>query len=91
MNSSNWPSPMYFHSSVGKALQRQRRVHGFESRRGPDIVCLFVFVVLFCLFVRLFVFRVNLQLLKLHLPLRRSYLPLNLFSAVHMVFILDIL
>ena len=73
--------PMCLHSSVGKALQRTRRDHGFESRRGADIVFFFVFVflffiLLFCLFA---FFRINLQLFKLHLPLRRSYLHLNLF------------
>ena len=65
MNLTNLPSPMCLHSSVGKAVQRQRSDHVFESRRGPDIVCLFfvvvvvVVVVLFCftcLFVCFFFF-----------------------------------
>ena len=33
-SSYEWPAPVWLDSSVGRALHRYRRGHGFESRSG---------------------------------------------------------
>ena len=72
LNPTYWPAPSWLVSSVGRALHRYRKRHGFKSRTGLNFYLIFLF----------FIFRSYFQLLvsAVFLAARISYI--RFFTAL---------